>query len=246
MLARWLCVIALLGACSPLASHAALIIGGTRVIYPSDAREVSVQISNQGDSPSLMQAWIDRGDSNAQPDDSDVPFLILPPLSRVEPGGGQILRLTFLGDDSLPADRESVFWLNILDIPPAPERSADANQPQNILQLAIRSRVKLFYRPAALASQHPNESGMKLRWTVADGGRGIEAHNPTPFYVTLTQVDAMTADGANPLAFDDGMLAPGSRLALPLPTGVYPRQLRFTYINDYGGRVTRDAQLTQP
>ncbi|WP_163540299.1 fimbrial biogenesis chaperone, partial [Klebsiella pneumoniae] len=58
---------------------------------------------------------------------------------------GQQLRIKKL-PSSLPADRESVFFLNVLDIPPRPENL----QNQNTVQLAIKSRIKLFYRPAAL------------------------------------------------------------------------------------------------
>ena len=45
--------------------HAEIILHGTRVIYPSDAREVSLQLSNNGTTPSLVQAWIDDGNSKS-------------------------------------------------------------------------------------------------------------------------------------------------------------------------------------
>lgn len=37
----------------------------------------------------------------------------------------------------LPVDRESVFWLNVKEIP---KKSAE----ENVLQIAVRSRIKLF------------------------------------------------------------------------------------------------------
>lgn len=49
---------------------------------------------------------------------------------------------------SLPKDRESVFYLNIFDIPTKLENKQD----KNVLQLAIKSRIKLFYRPKELTT----------------------------------------------------------------------------------------------
>ncbi|QGY26852.1 fimbria/pilus periplasmic chaperone [Escherichia coli] len=42
-------------------------------------------------------------------------------------------------------DRESVFWFNVLELPPKPDAEKVANQ--SLLQLAFRTRIKLFYRP---------------------------------------------------------------------------------------------------
>ncbi|TPS75937.1 molecular chaperone, partial [Acinetobacter baumannii] len=66
------------------AAQAEIVIHGTRVIYPSDAREVTLQVSNNGSKPALVQAWIDEGDPKSTPDQSKVPFMIAPPISRVE------------------------------------------------------------------------------------------------------------------------------------------------------------------
>ncbi len=46
----------------------------------------------------------------------------------------------------LPADRETLFYYNLREIPPVPENSED----HAVLQVAIQSRIKLFWRPAAL------------------------------------------------------------------------------------------------
>ncbi|HGU2579500.1 TPA: fimbria/pilus periplasmic chaperone, partial [Escherichia coli] len=39
--------------------HAGMVIFGTRIIYPAEQKEVMVQLMNQGNRSSLMQAWID-------------------------------------------------------------------------------------------------------------------------------------------------------------------------------------------
>ncbi|WP_219558676.1 fimbria/pilus periplasmic chaperone, partial [Klebsiella michiganensis] len=46
-----------------------------------------------------------------------------------------------------PQDRETLFWMNVKAIP-----SMDKSKlSDNTLQLAIISRIKLYYRPAKLA-----------------------------------------------------------------------------------------------
>jgi P pilus assembly chaperone PapD len=47
---------------------------------------------------------------------------------------------------SLPEDRESVFWLNVKSIP----ATDDSVPHNNVLQVVVKSRLKLFYRPAGL------------------------------------------------------------------------------------------------
>ncbi len=43
-----------------LPAHAGIVIYGTRIIYPAENKEVMVQLMNQGNRSSLLQAWIDE------------------------------------------------------------------------------------------------------------------------------------------------------------------------------------------
>lgn len=213
---------------------AGVVISGTRVIYPAQSREVTVQVNNVGESPSLVQAWIDSGNPDQTAENSDAPFLLTPPIARVEPGRSQALRVIFTGA-ALPADRESLFWLNVLDVAPSPQ--ADGEE-QNYLQVAFRSRVKLFYRPKGLP-ESANDAPGKLRWSRADGKLRID--NPTPYHVTLAEVHAVAA-GASKVVEDKGtMVGPNQQLVMDAP-GAFT-QVRFITINDYGGRVENVASL---
>lgn len=77
----------------------------------------------------------------------------------------------------MPQDRESLFYLNVREIPPKPDKP-------NVLQLAMQSRIKLFYRPSAIVPETPGAVWQNqlvfhkqgARWTV---------NNPTPYFVTL-------------------------------------------------------------
>ncbi len=72
--------------------HTEIVLHGTRVIYPSNAREITLQLSNNGTAPSLVQAWIDDGNAKSTPDETNVSFIITPPISRVEATKGANLK----------------------------------------------------------------------------------------------------------------------------------------------------------
>nr|WP_161950065.1 type VI secretion system ATPase TssH [Paraburkholderia monticola] len=155
-------------ACSVVsfAAQAAITITGTRVIYPAKNREVNVRLNNVDSRPVLVQAWLDDGDAAAAPNEIKVPFTLLPSVFRVEPHRGQALRIMFAGGD-MPTDRESVYWLNVLEIPPKPK---DADE-RNMIQLAFRTRIKMFYRPASLLDD-PTAQRAQLKWHVESDDKG--------------------------------------------------------------------------
>ncbi|HBA8104189.1 TPA: fimbria/pilus periplasmic chaperone, partial [Escherichia coli] len=71
------------------------------------------------------------------------------------PNGQQTLRI-IMASDHLPKDKESVYWLNLQDIPPALEGSGIA--------VALRTKLKLFYRPKALLEGRKGaEEGISLQ-----------------------------------------------------------------------------------
>ena len=211
---------------------AGVVISGTRVIYLEQAREITVQVNNVGEAPSLVQSWIDSGNPEQTAEDSDAPFLLTPPIARVEAGRSQALRVIFTGAD-LPKDRESLFWLNVLDVAPSPKESGEE---QNYLQVAFRSRIKLFYRPKGLPDT-ANDAPSKLRWSWSDGK--LRAENPTPYHVTLAEVHAVSASADRLIEEKGKMVGPNQQLLLDANGPV--DKVRFITINDYGGRVENSA-----
>ena len=223
--------------------HAEIILHGTRVIYPSDAREVSLQLSNNGTTPSLVQAWIDDGNSKSTPDESNVPFIITPPISRIEPTKGQTLRITALPNASqLNQNKESIFWLNVLDIPPKPEGKKQVNNeplPNNFLQLAIRSRIKFFYRPANL-KENIDTFSEKIQWV--KNGETLLIKNPTPFYITMSSIFQEVNHQKIDLLKQGLMLSPFSEDQIKLKNSNITN-MSFVYINDYGGRIEKTIKF---
>ncbi|EEB46609.1 gram-negative pili assembly chaperone domain protein [Providencia alcalifaciens DSM 30120] len=70
-----------------------VIITGTRIIYPEDAQSMSVQLTNNSKTPSLVQSWIDNGNINSTPENSDAPFYLYPPIIKIEGLQGQQLKI---------------------------------------------------------------------------------------------------------------------------------------------------------
>ncbi len=217
------------------AAHASVLIGATRVVFPARQGEVTVRLSNTSDHPALVEAWIDTGDAHSTPDSVSTPFLITPPLFRIGPTKDQSLRIIFApGSQPLPGDRESLFWLNVLEIPPKP---TGAVADRNTLQFAIRSRLKLFYRPDKLPGDPLKAPDRLIFKAVADGrGAALEIHNPTPYHITISKL-ALGTDG-KPLDGAEGMITPFGDLDLPLKgTAQVPQAgtpVVFTTIDDYG------------
>ncbi|EAS3779932.1 molecular chaperone, partial [Salmonella enterica] len=184
---------------------------GTRVVYPEQKKSINVQLQNGDNSPSLVQAWLDTGDASGSPGSVRVPFVITPPVSRIEPGTGQTLRIMYTGEP-LPRDRESVFYLNVLDIPPRPEfggKKADVGNV-NYLQLAVRSRIKLFFRPATL-NQSVADAARQVTWSRVNRGNQtfLRADNQTPYFVTYKKI-ALKSDRDIQSLTQPGMVSPYS------------------------------------
>lgn len=231
-----------LGACID-STHANVLIGGTRVIVPAQAGEVTLRLTNDNTRPALVEAWVDAGDAHSTPETAIAPFLITPPLFRIEPNKGQSLRIIYT-HGTLPADRESLFWLNVLEVPPKPS-GAEA-QDKNLLQLAIRSRLKLFFRPEALAGE-VRDAPAQLSWKAVAGPAGValEVRNPTPYHITLTRVAVVT--NGKPHEAELGMVAPMATLRLALkdlssapPSGT---EIVYTTLNDYGAAIETKGAL---
>lgn len=235
---------ALMGGMAATVSQAGVVITGTRVIYPEMKREISVRLTNPDTEPALVQAWIDDGDAAAPPNKIQVPFLINPAVARIEPKKGQTLRVMFTGAD-LPKDRESVYWFNVLEIPKKAAPSATGNQ----LQLAFRTRIKMFYRPDTLRDDPTTKRG-ELKWSFAkdDAGKTVlRAENPSPYYLSFADVVVKGDAAAKGLQLDPGMAPPNGHVDFKAPEGAsalhrVPSTIYYTLINDYGAGVQDTAR----
>lgn len=240
---RALCAVTTVAA-SLCSAHAGITINGTRVVYPAEQREVSLSMVNDGKDARLIQAWVDSGNASERAESSKAPFLITPPMARVDPGKGQTLRIMFTGANNLPQDRETVFWLNVLEIPPKPKAEGEA--ADNYMQLAVRSRMKLFYRPKGLPGA-VDDAPDQVIWRLVSKGNGytVECTNDTAFSVSFSDISfkgtppkqAVNKGGMCPAKGKETYPVPGA----PDASG----KLVVTVINDYGGFNPHEVAITR-
>jgi len=214
--------------CSALQASAGIMLGGTRVLYAESVKEASIMVMNQSPQDIMIQSWIDPEDKHVS---QNVPFIVTPPLSRLGGHKQQTLRIMYSGEN-LPNDKESVFRLNVQEIP---QKSKDDNS----LQIAVRQRVKLFYRPIGIIGK-PEDAPKMLEWRLVEkkGRPALEVHNPSSFHVSFSGV--MLHNGPSKYPLPIGMVTPRSKEVISLQNLAPSKNdrsssIEFTAINDYGG-----------
>ena len=216
---------------------AGIQLGATRVILAAPAKEASLPVVNHGVNDLMIQSWVDAGDDAP---DKDVPFVVTPALARLDGSRQQSLRVLYQGQ-GLPTDKESVFWLSVQEIP---QKVKD----KNVLQIAVRQRIKLFYRPANLPGKAVDAApGLTWRWTDNNGKGGVEVTNPSAYYVSLS--GARIRSGTQEHAVQTQMLAPGATVVLGLKDGARARPasgatVEFENVNDDGGTDKHSTPLS--
>ena len=193
-------------------AHAGVVTGGTRLIYPGGKKESSLSVTNNDATPYLIQSWVET-------DKGTAPFLLTPPLFRLD--GEQQTRLRVIYSGGLPENKESMFWMNIKAIP-----SSQAKAGTNTLQIAIKTRIKLIYRPKSVTGT-PETVTEQLRWTRS--GNTLQVTNPTAFYMNFAEVKIGGAE-----VKEANWVAPGATARFDLPRG-NTGSLQWKLINDYGG-----------
>ncbi|MGO0300839.1 fimbrial biogenesis chaperone StcB [Salmonella enterica] len=165
-----------------LPAHAGIVIYGTRVIYPAEKKEVVVQLVNQGEQASLVQSWIDDGNTSLPPEKIQVPFMLTPPVARVAAESGQQIKIKKM-PNSLPDNKESLFYLNVLDIPP----NSQENAGKNVLKFAMQNRIKLIWRPSRIAAVTKDSF---QRIGLFRSNKTVIMKNDTANWISVTDVKA--------------------------------------------------------
>ncbi|MEM6160131.1 molecular chaperone [Erwinia sp. P6884] len=199
--------------------NAGVIIGGSRMIYHGDKKEDAISIENPDASPFLIQSWIEDATGTLLKDNT--PFIVTPPLFRLDSKQKNILRIVRTMR-SLPQDKESLYWLNIKSIP------SKSNTDKNTLQIAVRSRLKLIYRPDSLSDEGPEQQAIKLQWVRKNNK--LTVTNPSAYFINFMSVRIN-----NKKITEGGFVAPGALVTFDMPTGVTTGDLSWRIINDYGG-----------
>lgn len=161
-------------------TYASVVLERTRLIFPADKSIISLQVFNRSEQPTLIQSWIDEGNIASTPETTTAPFFVIPPMVKMTANGGLQLKIQQL-ENRLPKDRESIFYLNVLDIAPKPENKENLST----LQLALQTRIKIFYRPVQL--KLTTEDVFK-QIGITHNGEYLEINNPTAYYFTISKI----------------------------------------------------------
>lgn len=203
-------------------SMAAFVLNGTRFIYEEGKKNISFEVTNNAKKTYGGQSWIDNTNQ------SDGVYMVSqPPFFKVSPGQKQVIRIMNTGSN-LPKDRESLFWLNVQEVPPKPEVKDGEG---SILAIAMNTRVKLIYRPASVKDGRKDaEKQLKL----VQRGNDTWLKNPTPYYMAIVNVK----HGGKDIALSDkvmkevAQLEPFSDVNLGKRVSGY---ISVDAVNDWGG-----------
>jgi P pilus assembly chaperone PapD len=217
-------VVSLLSLVMSSQAMAAFVLNGTRFIYEEGKKNTSFEVTNQATETFGGQVWVDNTTQG-----NGVYMVPAPPFFKVAPKEKQIIRI-MKTDSSLPSDRESLFWLNVQEIPPKP-KEAEGSQ----LAVAVNTKVKLIYRPKALVEGR--QDAEKAMQVVKSGGESV-LKNPTPYYFAVTgvKVNGQVVKLSEAVQAEISRLGPKSEVSLgkALPSGT----VTVTAVNDWGGEAS--------
>ena len=203
---------------------AALALDATRYIYKGDAQFISAIANNESEKVYGAQVWVD----NIVEKDTRPTFIATPSFFKVDGKGKQVFRVMKVSDH-MPNDKESIYWLNLQEIPQKREGSG--------LTMAIRTQVKLIYRPAAIVDgRAAAEENLTVEHT--PGEKWLV--NSTPYIFAIGSVTDKN-NKAIPLAREDSdkltMFMPGDRVNV---TGYNVKSVHA--LSDYGSLETYELK----
>lgn len=208
-----------------------VVMTGTRIIYPDDIKEKTIQLRNTGNQPFIVSIEVDDGTNTEKTQHPQAPFITTPQVFRIEPESGQSVKLIFTGDN-LPKDRESIFYFSFSQLP----YQQNTNRERNQLILALTNRLKIFYRPHTIPG-NAHETAEKLTFQLKP--HGIEVTNPTGFYSVIRRAE-LIANGTKYPLVDAVMVPPKSKVEWPLRASKVDTRnaaIALVTVNDYGVNV---------
>lgn len=195
-------VLAALSLLTASSAWAALSVDQSRYIFEGDKDALSIVVENASPKMYGGQTWIE----NIKETDTRPTFVVTPPFFKVAGHGKQVLRV-IKALEQMPEDKESIYWVSLQEIPPLNKDGG--------LSVALRTKVKLLYRPEALMKDRKGaESNLSVK--TVDGQTQLV--NTTPYIFAIADV---LGDKDASLQFDKAqretlaMFTPGDQVTLP-------------------------------
>ncbi len=209
-------IVFLLFSLSSWAGEGGISLGSTRVIYPAESKGESLSVLNSSTVKRyLIQSWVENESGNKTTD-----IIVTPPLYNSAPGSQNQLKIIATRPVGRP-DREQLYYLNVKSIPAIDRKEMEG---KNALLVTVNTKIKLFVRPKGLSLSF-GEAAEKLQFYAEKNH--LIAENPTPYYLTLTNIRA----GGKPVT--NLMIAPFSRMAIAPEAAA---GVTYSVINDFGGQ----------
>lgn len=210
-------------------SQAAFVLNGTRYIFDEKRDNISLQVNNESSQEYGGQIWIE----NQRQDDKNIYFVPTPTFFKIAEKHRQVLRILNI-NKNLPKDKESLFWINVQEIPKAPKDGVNA------LSIALHTQVKMIYRPDALKEKRGNaENNIKISYDE----KSTVLFNDSPYYFAVINVkqNGKVINLEENVKNNLSVFAPFERLSLGKKlTGA----ISVVAFDDYG--VDREYNIRQP
>lgn len=198
-------------------------LNATRLIYLQGESSVSVSARNNTNINYLAKFAVTKNRDGSM---SSAPFTVTPPLIKIDSGKVQDVRV-FAQSNTLPTDRESVFYFVATMIP-----ATNGPAQGSALNIGYSNVIKLFYRPAKL-SMSVSDAFTNLQ--VKSSSTGLIVANNSPYYISINK---LTVNGVKiDLSMKKGntMIAPYDSFSYIAPTNARKGIAKWVVINDLGG-----------
>jgi len=223
-----------------LKAYAGIYPENSRIIYRADEDLQTLTIQNTNDYPILVQSFVDDGGFN--PNITAVPFVTNPAIMQLAAGEYGAISIIFTGDN-LPNNQESLFWLNLHEIPAITKQQE--NHPYKML-ITINTQLKLLYRPANLAKQlDTNKLVKQLNFKL--NRQHLTAANQSAYFASITELALIDNKQQTISEFEDDnlMLNPFSQRTYAVKEDLdfaNHMQVRLTVKDDLG--ISKQFTLT--
>lgn len=222
----------------PLSALGTIQMNTTRVIFDEAENEQTVEVNNVGKKTALVQVWLSQDEANDKIKDTG--FIITQPVFKIKPEKSKVVRV--IGTDEIkqlyPADRETMLWMNFLDVPPASESG------RNSLNIAVHTKIKFFYVPDAIEITRA-EAAERLTWEIARIGKDnyLIAKNNSPIYVSLGR---LALKNNLSVKLDSSTVAPFSETKYKIIGDISNKKMiiEYSYIDDLGAYIPKEINLT--
>lgn len=216
-------------------------IDRSRIIINADDKRSSFSLVSSDETPTLIQMWIDNGDPSVSPENIATPIIITRPVFKINPGQVYSTDLLVVSRDNLPKDRESMFFLNIFQIP-STKKTNIANLKKQDITVFLRLRVKAFVRPNGVGpinKEELNKIEFKIERLANDSYLSIS--NPTPWNVTMLDLKS-----AKVSILQNLVLEPKSNKKIKLSSDkINADNISFYVLNDFGNQWYFDKQANK-